>query len=206
MASTAYVKFCPKPECGRKPIKRDDGRWECRACGWLSRPLDGPTNAYASWHPRIQQIIAVLESLTTETLDRQNCAKVFGIGRSAAVDTMRRFGAEQLGKSLVIQRVLLVERLKMLRDSPELVWKSSSSRRVADAIAEAQLLHGARKLVAPRPKERVFDEIPGVVMRPGQLTVDYTDSKDLISKLFGFANAVLREPDRFLETTDIPTA
>lgn len=139
--------------------------------------------------------------MPAEMIDRQAVEKLTGLQRSAAGELLRRLGAAQVGKSMAIGKGKLMARLREMQEAPEFTWVEERRARVADSIQEEKLVQNARKLTAPRPRMRELDEIPGVAIGNGVLTVQFTGSQDLIGKLFGFAQAVLHDPDRFIEKT-----
>lgn len=197
---TAIIQTCP--DCGKERTYRDDGRWECRRCNRLE-PRPGQLNSYTSWQRRIPAIIEQLAAAPAEFIDRKTIEKLTGLQRTAAGELLKRLGASQVGKSMGIGKGKLVARLRDMQESPEFTWVEEHRARVSEAIDEEALLQRARKVTAPRPKLREFDAIPGVAIGDGVMTVSFTSPQDLVGKLFGFAQAILQEPDRFIQVADM---
>jgi hypothetical protein len=176
---------------------------EKRAESYARRPKrEGSPNALPSWFGRIPVLIEQLHLTPADLLDRCAVEKLTGLQRTAAVDLMNAAGAHQIGKSLVITKGTLIARLRELQEHPSFSWKVDHRRRVSDELEEARATIRARAVKAPRPTAmRTFDELPGVQLGGGELKIEYTDTQDLVGKLFAFAKAISREPERFSETT-----
>ena len=152
-------------------------------------------NKQPSWIHRVSEIIEQLSLLDVELLDRQACELLFDLRRAAVIDMMKRMGAIQLGKSLVIGRATLMARLQEFRDSPEWEWSQARRRRVAGAIAKARADAGLQRVVEALPvRGRAIDELPGVTVTPQALTIRHEGPEDLLQRLVMVVRAIAANP------------
>lgn len=152
-------------------------------------------NKQPSWFHRISEIVEQLALVEEDLLDRQACELLFDLRRAATVDMMRRMGAKQFGKSLVIGRATLIARLQELRDSPDWEWATARRKRVAVAIASAKSAAGLnRVIIAPVTRERSVDELPGVSVTPEALIIRHDGPEDLLRRLVLVVQAIAANP------------
>lgn len=189
-----------KPETGFTPI-RGVPLPETGSVEALRYPDGKPQpGCPPSWLARTDEFLALLRDYPCDNLDREAIQKLTGLGRSGAANLMNRFGAEKLGHSFVIGRMVLIDRLREARKTPGFTWIVKHRVRVGETIEQAKLSQRARALsVQPLRGKPAFDEIPGAELSGvADLTFRCADRIELLAKLHAFSEAIAREPDRFL--------
>jgi hypothetical protein len=155
-------------------------------------------NAAPSWFHRVPAIIEQLALTPISHLDRSACEELFDLRRSAAGKMMLRLGAQQIGKSLVIARPVLIARLREVMEHPSWDWTDQRRQRIREVIETAAKDRTVLIKTDPKLKGRAFDDLPGVTLVDGRLTIDHFGPQDLLLKLWALAQAISADPDRFM--------
>ena len=105
------------------------------------------------WLLHVPGIVEQLELFKVPVLDRAIVEIVFGLGRRQAIEFLHHFGGYQAGRTLLIDRQLLIEGLRRLMDGEEFQNEIRRKERLDQAISQ---LHrgraGARVRIPVRPE------------------------------------------------------
>jgi hypothetical protein len=91
-------------------------------------------NAYPSWIHRIPEMIEILALTGAEHIDRQLVERLFDLRGTAAKALLRRMGAERCGHSFIINRGLLMARLREALENPDWQWEARRKQTIRDRI------------------------------------------------------------------------
>jgi len=157
--------------------------------------------AKAAWTHRISEIVAILEQYDFPVLDRAGIESLFGVSRRGAVNVMNRFGACQAGKSLVIDRTVLIQCLRGVATNEDAVRETARRRRIGNALADMQKYRSGaavRIRVEPEVFSAKLAGLPAdVALKPGDLHIRYCTAEDLLKKLFELSQAIANDYEQF---------
>ena len=71
--------------------------------------------AKPAWLLRIPEIVDELQALTVPVVDRAMCEQLFCVRRRRAITLMQELGACQSGRTLLIERMAMIQRLEALQ-------------------------------------------------------------------------------------------
>jgi hypothetical protein len=158
------------------------------------------------WLLMIPAILEHLEAFDAPVVDRAGMERLFGLRRRRAIELMHGFGGYQAGRTFLIDRRQLIERLRSLAEGEDFLAESRRKERLAEKIDQLQRQHsGARVRIAVRPDAlncKMAQLGPGVELEAGHLHVRFTGAEDLLSKLFELSQAAANDFDRFREIAD----
>jgi hypothetical protein len=161
--------------------------------------------AKAQWLLRVPEILEELSALDVPVVDRALCERLFRLRRRRAIDLMRCFGGYQAGRTFLVERSKLAERLAEIRDGADFKVESRRKERLTgklDAIRRLQV--GARVAIPIEPEtlsQRLPDLPPGIGLSPGELHIRFESSEELLSKLFALAQAIANDYEAFEKRT-----
>ena len=84
--------------------------------------------AKPAWLLRIPEILHELQSLTVPVVDRSMCERLFRVRRRRAITLMQEFGACQSGRTLLLERMAMINKLEALQQGQEFVGERTGSR------------------------------------------------------------------------------
>ena len=161
--------------------------------------------AKARWLLRVPEILAELSVLDVPVVDRAVCERLFGLRRRRAIDLIRGFGGYQAGRTFLMDRPKLIERLEQIRDSPDFKMEWRRKERLTERLdAMRRLQAGARVAIAVEPEtlsQRLPDLPEGVGLSPGALHIQFQSPEELLSKLFALAQAITNDYEAFEKRT-----
>lgn len=185
--------------CQVHPVLAEYEAWGARAGAKPFRPA--PPKQSASWIRHIPAAIEQLGLMPAEIVDRDVVAGLFGLQRTAAVDLLRRLGAERVGKNLAIKRATLMARLREIQEMPEYTWAVDRRQQVERDLERARKFTAARKVkipVGPDSDQVTMDTLPpGITLTPSRLTIDFFGTEDLLRHLYELSQAVMNDFKRF---------
>src|ERR1039457_5938181 len=158
-------------------------------------------SAKAEWLLRLPEIRAELERLEVPVLDRAGIEHIFGLRRRRAIELMHQFGGDQAGRTLLVDRARLLEALQSLESQEDYAVEKRRRERLGDVV-EASREH----LIAMRIRIPVrataarasLDRLaPGGLLLPGMLTIEFRHPIELLEKLYGLAQAIGHDFERF---------
>jgi hypothetical protein len=149
-------------------------------------------NSYPSWIQKIPRMLQALEETNTVWLDRYAIEKLFGLGKTASVELLKRMGASRTGNALSISKDNLATRLRLAKRDPSLKWEVERRGLIAERIQEIETQRKRKsvvRLAAPLPDLRV-SSLPGTVeVSAGRLTIRCASFEDLMRQLVLVAQA-----------------
>ena len=152
------------------------------------------------WLLHVPRIIEQLRRLEVPVLDRAVIEKLFGLKRRQAIQLLHRFGGYQAGRTFLVDRQELVERLEAIRDGETFRYEQRRRRRlVAELESVRKYLQAAAVKIPLRPQTRyqIATLPPDVDLQPGRLRVEFDGVEDLLSKLFELAHSAANDFERF---------
>jgi hypothetical protein len=113
------------------------------------------------WWNRIPEICAALSASECPVIDRSAVETLFGLRRRQAINVLIRFGAYQLGRTFLIDREQLIQRLEALHAGNDCQFEVARREQVSAEIAKIQrtqrrrgpnysgAMSSARELISP---------------------------------------------------------
>jgi hypothetical protein len=153
--------------------------------------------AKPQWMLRIPDIVAALDQLTVPVIDRSMMEKLFGLQRRQAIALLHRFGGYQTSRTFLVNRQSLMECLRALQEDDTFVRESRRRERL-----EADLQAIKRTRAGEEVRIRVEPEVMGITvsrltegiqLKPGCLEIHYSNTEDLLAKLFELAQAATND-------------
>ena len=146
------------------------------------------------WIQYLPQAIDELRALPSPTIDRRTLQSLLHLSPRQAIRILSSLGAYTAGKSLLIERELLIERLEILTATGPVRFEQRRHERVAQHLERYRTEQRARRkqITVPTGVEstRIASLPPGVTLLPGTLSIDFATAEDLLAKLFALAQAI----------------
>jgi hypothetical protein len=159
--------------------------------------------AQPQWLLRLPEIIGELERLELPIVDRAVFEKLFSVGRRRAIQLMHHFEGHQVGRTFIIDRRLLLDRLRASRSNEDFHYERTRRSRVVEELALLRKLSPGRGIRIPVEAKvrdhRLADLSPGIHLKPGELRMEFSGTEDLLRQLFGLSQAILNDYERFEE-------
>jgi hypothetical protein len=157
------------------------------------------------WFLRVSEITSELRQLTVPVVDRAIVEELFRLKRRQAIELMHRFGGYQAGRTFLIDRAHLIQRLQELASGAEFEFEVCRRERLGEYLEDMRRQRRAIQVRFPVAREafsrKVRDLPDGVLLRPGRLEVDFKGTEDLLTKLFDLAQAASNDFERFESIT-----
>src|ERR1035437_8269903 len=157
--------------------------------------------AKPEWLLRLPEIRAELEHLAVPVVDRAGIERIFGLKRRRAIELMHEFGGYQAGRTFLVDRARLLEALHSLESREDYAVEKRRRERLRDVVeASREHLILTRdqipvQVAAMRPS---LDRLPpGVFRMPGMLSIEFRHPIELLEKLYGLAQAIAHDFERF---------
>jgi hypothetical protein len=156
-----------------------------------------------SWLSTISQILAAAET-GPERYDRRAIEGLFRISATQAKDLMPDIGAipDPTGK-LTVSRENLLAYLKFSPDAADALRESERRKKLAKKLKDGEEELKLRRVVIPlQPGDRwsLLGDLEPLISnvapeggKPGQFTIDYTDTDDLLRTLYRLGQAIVNE-------------
>ena len=153
------------------------------------------------WLLHIPEIASQLETFDVPVVDRAIVERLFGLRRRQAIALLHRFGGYQAGRTFLVDRRLLIERLRRLADGEEFQRESRRKERLEHAVDRLRRDQTAARVKIPVPLEvfssKLADLSPGVALEAGHLHIAFSGTEDLLGKFFELSQAASNDFDRF---------
>jgi hypothetical protein len=157
--------------------------------------------AKPEWLLRLPEIRAELEHLEVPVVDRSGIERIFGLKRRRAIELMHQFGGYQAGRTFLLDRARLLGALQSLESKDDYTAEKRRRERLRDVV-EASREHlistrvriPVRAAVARASLDRLA---PGVLLLPGILSIEFRHPIELLEKLYGLAQAITHDFDKF---------
>ena len=158
-------------------------------------------SAKAEWLLGLPEIRAELEHLDVPVVDRAGIEHLFGLRRRRAIELMHQFGGYQAGRTFLLDRVRLLEALQSLESREDYSDEKRRRERLGDVVeASREHLIAMRVRIPVRAaaaKASLDRLAPGVLLLPGMLTIEFRHPIELLEKLYGLAQAIAHDFDKF---------
>jgi hypothetical protein len=159
--------------------------------------------AKPEWLLRLPDIRAELEHLDVPVVDRAGIERIFGLKRRRAIELMHQFGGYQAGRTFLLDRTRLLEALEAVESREDYSVEKRRRERLGDVV-EASREHliamrvriPVRAMAARASLDRLA---PGVLLMPGMLSIEFRHPIELLEKLYGLAQAISHDFERFEE-------
>ena len=155
--------------------------------------------AQPRWLLHLPEIIEDLCALDAPVAGRATIESLFGLRRRQAINLMHSFGGYQIGKTALIERGVLIERLRELAGGERFRFEHQRHERVAgrlETLRRQRQAAGVAIRVEPPPASNA--SLPeGVQLEAGRLSIGFTSVEDLLAKLYGIAQAAAEDFTRF---------
>ena len=157
--------------------------------------------AKPEWLLRLPEIRAELEHLDVPVVDRAGIEHIFGLRRRRAIELMHQFGGYRAGRTFLVDRARLLEALQSLESREDYAAEKRRRERLGDVV-EASREHliamrvriPVRAAVARASLDRLA---PGVILLPGLLSIEFRHPVELLEKLYGLAQAITHDFEKF---------
>jgi hypothetical protein len=157
--------------------------------------------AKAQWLLKIPDIVAMLETFEAPVVDRAVVEHVFGLRRRRAIELLHHFGGYQAGRTFLVDRRVLIDRLRRLADGQEFQMESRRKERLGHKVDQLRRHQPAAQVRIPVQADvfsRKLAELPAqVTLEPGHLHIAFSGTEDLLSKLYELSQAASNDFDRF---------
>jgi hypothetical protein len=157
--------------------------------------------AKPEWLLRLPEIRAELEHIAVPIVDRVGIERIFGLKRRRAIELMHEFGGYQTGRTFLVDRARLLEALQSLESKEDYTAEKRRRERLGDVVeASREHLMSMRVLIPVRAAaaRASLDRLaPGVLLLPGILTIEFRHPIELLEKLYGLAQAIAHDFEKF---------
>jgi hypothetical protein len=147
-----------------------------------------------------------LRQFPAPVIDRAVLERVLRIERRTAIRLMHRLGGYQAGRTFLIDRQRLIERLEQLARGEDAAAERERRTRLADELERTRRLTPGRKVRIDTPadvRERVMKDLPaGIHLRPGELRIEFFGAEDLLRHLLELSQAIMNDFERFREAVE----
>ncbi len=157
--------------------------------------------AKPEWLLRLPEIREELEHLAVPIVDRAGIERIFGVKRRRAIELMHQFGGYQTGRTFLLDRARFLEALQSLESKEDYSAEKGRRERLGDVVeASREHLISMRvripvRAAAARPS---LDRLaPGVILLPGVLSIEFRHPVELLEKLYGLAQAITHDFEKF---------
>ena len=134
-------------------------------------------------------------------VDRSGIERIFGLKRRRAIELMHQFGGYQAGRTFLLDRARLLEALQSLESKDDYTAEKRRRERLRDVVeASREHLISTRVRIPVRAAaaRASLDRLaPGVLLLPGILSIEFRHPIELLEKLYGLAQAITHDFDKF---------
>ena len=151
------------------------------------------------WLLHLPEIIDQLCALEAPVVDRATVEGLFGLRRRQAINIMHSFGGYEIGKTALIERGVLIGRLRDIAAGERFRFEHRRRERLAGRLDELRRYRQAAAVeihVEPAPAPNASLP-PGVRLEAGRLLIEFGSVEDLLAKLYGIAQAAAEDFTRF---------
>src|ERR1035437_4891889 len=157
--------------------------------------------AKPEWLLRLPDIRAELEHIAVPIVDRVGIERIFGLKRRRAIELMHEFGGYQAGRTFLVDRARLLEALHSLESREDYAVEKRRRERLRDVVEASQEHLILTRVQIPVHAEAVRPSLdrlaPGVFLMPGMLSIEFRHPIALLEKLYGLAQAIAHDFERF---------
>ncbi len=155
--------------------------------------------AQPRWLLHLPEIIENLCALEAPVVDRAAVETLFGLRRRQAINLMHSFGGYEIGKTALIERCVLITRLREIAAGERFRFEQRRRERLARRLDELRRYRQAAAVTIRAEPPAAPDPglPPGVRLEAGRLIIDFGSVEDLLAKLYGIAQAAAQDFTHF---------
>jgi hypothetical protein len=162
--------------------------------------------AKPTWYSRINDIVRNLQALPRPFIDRATVEFLLGVGRRRAQQIMAPCITDHVGANGLADRDRLITHLLRLAQGEEGYYEVQRRRKVAGLLHRLRMERVEQpQLLVEAPVRVVNQEFenlpPGVLLKPGRVTVEFREPREALEKLLALAMAISNDFDRFERIT-----
>jgi hypothetical protein len=143
----------------------------------------------------------MLETFNVPVVDRATVERLFGLRRRRAIELLHRFGGYQAGRTFLVDRRVLIDHLRRVAEGEDFQMERRRKERLDQAVDQLRRnLAAARVRIPVQPDVRgrkIAGLSAGVALEAGHLHIQFSDTEDLLSKLYELSQAASNDFDRF---------
>jgi hypothetical protein len=160
--------------------------------------------AQPAWFHRLNSILAELQALGTDYLDRQAVERLFGVRERRARQLMAGLPCLQIGNAVAVSRAAVIERLENISASERFQWERARRARIVESLETVRKHAAARRVqIHADARKPVLQSLsPAINVRPGELQIHFTGAEDLAAKLFELSQAMADDWEAFVRAVE----
>lgn len=164
------------------------------------------------WLMCVPGIAAELEELRVPVVDRALVERLFRLRRRRAIELMHRFGGYKSGRTFLLDRQDLLDKLRAIEGGAEFRDEQQRRQRISAALDRARKDRAAAEvtiIVKPEISRRRLEGLSnGIHLGPGALNIEFRRAEELLEKLYELSQAIINDYEQFqaLVEPDHPAA
>jgi hypothetical protein len=160
------------------------------------------------WYGKLDSVIAALEALDRDFVDRATVEFLLGVGRRRAQQIMAPCITDRVGANGLADRRALIDRLRRLACGDERMYEIERRRRVATVLETLwKQRRDQPQLLVEAPLQivgRKFADLPaGVVLTAGRITIEFDAPQEALEKLLALAMAIGNDFETFEKRVNV---
>lgn len=162
--------------------------------------------ARPAWHARVPDILEFLRRPASSSgrglppvLDRAAFESLFQVSRRQAIRLMQDFGGYQSGKTFLVERDALIDRLVSLSQTGSVARATERRQRILETIQSVRRDDKARRVSVPVASAVPADSLPRGVERVGSgcIQIRYSSATELLSRIVDLATSAAGDFETF---------
>jgi hypothetical protein len=153
------------------------------------------------WFHKINDILAEVENTPVAFWDRRMVEQALNVSPTQAKRVMRKLGAWEVGKNLILPRRELLLALNKLSAGEQVDRETKRRARLEELLGEEHDKLKGRKhriyYTEQMPATKLEGMPHGVTLMPGKLTVEFFGAEDLGRQLYELGQIMLHDWERF---------
>ena len=157
----------------------------------------------------LNRIPAALEALAQSSLpwvERSTVEALLGVRRRRAQQVLAALGTEERGRTLVIEKSVLMEHLRRLAAGEVAFYEKQRRQRLGELLDQERRrwLEAPPVLVEPTPamlkavqRRNFAGLLPGIELSSGRITITFTTTEEALEKLLAIAMAISQDQEEF---------
>src|ERR1035437_1213261 len=159
-----------------------------------------------AWFHRLDEILDTLRGMESSHLDRLAVQKLFGVRERRARQLMAGLPRLRAGNASAGLRPALIARLEDTAKRGLFQWEVTRRARVVEELDRTRRQMAARRVripAAPDVEERRLRDLSGdIVLKPGELRIEFYGAEDLAAKLLELSKAMANDWSAFARAVE----